>query len=152
MNPAPRYAVLVLYLSGDDDFGALHAKNYGLDHLVTGAINGQYPTDIERSEDFNVYHDLWSFPTEQSRSDAIALARACRAHVIDYDGSKHTDAHIVALSDEQYSRYLASRFGSKKVSSSSSSSSGDSDAKKKKKKTKKETTTTRSKKSKPPPK
>lgn len=99
------YCVMVLYLSGDDDYGALNAQNYGYDNIINNIIDDR--EECFEEEDFNVTFDVIIFDTEKDRDNAVRMVYGVINHAVDYDSSKHTDCHVHTLTLEEYVRYMS---------------------------------------------
>ena len=99
------YGLLILFLSGDDDYGALHAEEYGVErlfdeYLATSPSASSSSASSSRDEgecDFNHEIELYEFSTHDDRNTAMDAIRAVKSHVQDYDESKHSDTYTRAL-------------------------------------------------------
>jgi hypothetical protein len=101
------YAVLVLYVSGDNDYGALNADGYGIDRLTNDILFGRRSEWDE--EDFHCDHTLFLYESEKARKEALAMMAESLEYISNYESSKHTDVWHRALSREEYRCYLEKR-------------------------------------------
>ena len=101
------YAVLTLYVSGDNDFGAVNAEDYGIDRLTNDILFGRKSEWDE--EEFHCDHTLFLFESEKARKEALAMMAESLEYISDYESSKHTDVWHRALSREEYRCYLERR-------------------------------------------
>ncbi len=113
-----QYVIIVLYLSGDDDYGALDAKNYGCEKIVSDIINHNfqpYPYGIsgecrlkyEVEVDCNVEYKFFVFDNGNDRETALNMIYSCMNFALDYDSGKHTNCHVQELSKDEYVKYMS---------------------------------------------
>lgn len=106
-KPEPsEFAILALYLSGEDDYGATDAKAYGIEKLVDEVIRGKGTDDYEA---FIVEERLYLFESDTDRCVALRLLNDTISHIGDYDSRKHTDVHYHTLTEKQLARYREHR-------------------------------------------
>lgn len=82
------YAVMIVYLSGDDDYGALNARDYGEDRIVNDIIDG---VEHNGSVDFNIGVKIFVYKTKEDCKTAVSMIHGVLNHVGDYDHMKHND-------------------------------------------------------------
>lgn len=104
-----RFEVDVLYLYGDDDYGALSLEQaYDLEDLrdkCKADEQGCFTPPEKKTEEGEHNDDLsnchasvetYSFSNEKDRETAIKMARQILAsNVVDYDHSKNSNAHVL---------------------------------------------------------
>jgi hypothetical protein len=100
----PVYAVLVVFLSGDDDYGALIAKDYGEENIFQDILNKRE----KEHDDFNYRYSIYEYQTKKDREDALQMMLDATNHVGDYDHRKHDDIVCRALSEKEYALYCES--------------------------------------------
>ena len=118
------YGLLILFISGDDDFGALHAEEYGVERLfdeylvnaeekATGLSVSSASSSKEEDEaatrEFNHEIEMYTFSTREDRNTAMDAIRAVKSHVQDYDESKHSDTYTRALTTGEMNLYRRTR-------------------------------------------
>ena len=99
------YAILLLFLSGDDDYGALQADEYGIDRIVREEIKNASYDDERVYEGFNVGASFFEFESEKARSNALSMMQEAVSHVLDYDHSKHSNVYARVLTTTEYETY-----------------------------------------------
>ena len=103
------YAILQLFLSGDDDYGALKADEYGIDRIFRDEIKNASYDDEEADEriydGFNVGTSFFEFESEKARSNALSMMQEAVSHVLDYDHSKHSNVYARVLNTTEYETY-----------------------------------------------
>jgi hypothetical protein len=95
------YVVLLVFLSGDDDYGALHAKEFGTERIIDNILNGVSEID----DAFNYTHDIYVYNTDEQRKMAVRMMYFAINHVGDYDYRKHDDVIYRELTKDEYALY-----------------------------------------------
>lgn len=102
----PQFVVMALYLSSaaGNDFGSIHAMDYGIDRLFEHAIRVESRGPVEHRKDFNWDSESYAFDDEASARCAIGMAQAAVGHS-GSDHRKHRDVRYRLLSKEEKEVY-----------------------------------------------
>jgi hypothetical protein len=99
---------MLLCVQGENDYGALKAEAYGTDKLINKALDDEASITEDEENDFSYRREMYEFPCEKSRDEALAMMESAVHHIGDYDSRKHTDCLWHVLSVEECRRYLKS--------------------------------------------
>lgn len=108
------FAFFTMYVSGEDDFGALAAEDYGIERLFLEEIQAGY-AEGDRSiaarerrymkAGFTCSVSCTCLPNAKLRREIMDLVKDVVGHVGEYDYMKHDSVYLRLLTDDEYRRW-----------------------------------------------